>query len=61
MFEILADHVLPFLSLGKEESPLGSAANKVKKVIYYGLAVTTKKLFNALHSGDIITVYARKI
>jgi 2-polyprenyl-3-methyl-5-hydroxy-6-metoxy-1,4-benzoquinol methylase len=60
MFEVLADHLIPFPRLEKGNSLLSGAANKAKKLVYYVLAVSAQTLFNALHSGDLVTVYARK-
>jgi ubiquinone/menaquinone biosynthesis C-methylase UbiE len=57
MFEVLLDVYLPFLISPKS---LPRVLYKMKKLLYLVLNQTSQAMFNALHSGDLITVYARK-
>lgn len=57
MFEVLADHYAPFL---KPSTGTSGFSNKMKKMLYLVLASASQALFNAIGSGDLVTVYARK-
>lgn len=57
MFEVLADHYATFLRPTSDNSKV---ANRIKKLLYLLLASVSQTLFNAVGSGDLVTVYARK-
>ena len=57
MFEVLADHFASFL---KPSTGVSGISNKMKKLLYLILASASQSLFNAMKSGDLVTVYARK-
>lgn len=57
MFEVLADHYASFL---KPSTGASGAATRMKKLLYLVFASASQTLFNAMKSGDLVTVYARK-
>jgi 2-polyprenyl-3-methyl-5-hydroxy-6-metoxy-1,4-benzoquinol methylase len=60
MFEVLADHYFRFLTLS-QASGFGSATlNKFKKLLTIVLHISLQAVFRTFHSGDLVTVYARK-
>jgi len=61
MFEVLADHYFRFLNSSNSTNPVRNSIGKVKKLVYILLAQSTQFLFNRLRSGDLLTVYARKL
>lgn len=60
MFEILANHYFRFLIPSPASTVLGASLNKVKKLLYLVLALSSQVFFRLLRSGDLLTVYARK-
>jgi len=60
MFEVLADVYLPFLIPKGSSNPLANTLSKMNKVLYLVFTLTSQGIFNILHSGDIVTVYAKK-
>jgi len=60
MFEVLADHYFRFLIPSPGSGFLGTSLNKVKKLLYLVLALSSQAFFRVLRKGDLLTVYARK-
>jgi len=60
MFEVLADVYLPFLTPKGSSNAPANTLNKINKVLYLAFTLATQGIFNALHSGDLVTVYAKK-
>ena len=56
MFEVLADRMVPWIS-----SPSGwNVVRSTKKVVYYGAAMIYQRILNAIGSGDLVVVFARR-
>jgi 2-polyprenyl-3-methyl-5-hydroxy-6-metoxy-1,4-benzoquinol methylase len=60
MFEVLADEYLSFLTPSSHSEIIPRLLNKVKKVVYLVLALSSQSLFRLFRSGDLLTVYAQK-
>jgi 2-polyprenyl-3-methyl-5-hydroxy-6-metoxy-1,4-benzoquinol methylase len=60
MFEVVADQYFKFLIPSPASNGLSAALNKVKKLLYLVLAVSSQAFFRVLRSGDLLTVYAKK-
>jgi 2-polyprenyl-3-methyl-5-hydroxy-6-metoxy-1,4-benzoquinol methylase/predicted RNA-binding Zn-ribbon protein involved in translation (DUF1610 family) len=60
MFEVLADHYFRFLTPSAAAGSLAASLNKVRKLLYLALALPSQAFFRVFHSGDLLTVYARK-
>ena len=61
MFEVLADHYFNFLKPAEGFYSNTRLLHKAKKVLYYVLTRGSELLMNTIRSGDILTVYAKKI
>jgi hypothetical protein len=48
------------LHLSKKNTTLAAISNKIRKVLFSLMARGSELIFNALRSGDLLTVYARK-
>lgn len=60
MFEVFADAQGGMWQPSRGRTLLAAVSNKIKKGIYVALAGAAESVFNALQSGDLLTVYARK-
>jgi 2-polyprenyl-3-methyl-5-hydroxy-6-metoxy-1,4-benzoquinol methylase len=60
MFEVLFDSAGGWLHLSKKNTTLAAISNKIRKVLFSLMARGSELIFNALRSGDLLTVYARK-
>jgi 2-polyprenyl-3-methyl-5-hydroxy-6-metoxy-1,4-benzoquinol methylase len=60
MFEVLADHYFNFLTPSTASGFLTPLLNKVRKLLYLVLTLLSQAFFRVFHSGDLLTVYARK-
>ncbi len=61
MFEVLEEARLHFLLFSSDGNLFSSLSNKARKIVYVATAKLTQLIFGALKSGDIITIFARKM